>query len=257
MEQKYKRVENLDTMIKDISLPYIEWKVLFLTAEDTSQDELSELIKENNQEIASALNSLEEKGLIELAEGAAEAESLQEEAPSEERVEADQEIREVVSEDFAQLEEEVEETAEKTEQETEEEMEREAEQEALEIEEGAQEETLDITSEIKEESEDFDEVAEEDEDRSQRPDGRQDVRGHPGRHMRSQPLQGRTLQGAQQDVVDPLVGLGLGHETPPGLGIRDSTRGHGQKRRDRQWHYTSGQAERQFAGPVGRRSVPW
>jgi CheY-like chemotaxis protein len=147
VEQKYKRVENLDTKIKDISLPYIEWKVLFLTAEDTSQDELGELIKENSEEIAGALKSLEEKGLIELAESLAEEESEEEEALPEEQVDLDEEAQEMAPSEM-----------------TEQEDEKEEEMESIEVAEDGQEEELDIASEIKEESEDFDDVSETDQE---------------------------------------------------------------------------------------------
>ena len=142
MEQKYKRVENLDTKIKDISLPYVEWKVLFLTAEDTSQDELGELIKENSEEISAALKSLEGKGLIELAESLTEKDSSDEEAPPEEQVELEQEF-----EDLAPSES------------TDQEGELTAESELLEGDEIEKEETLDIASEIKEETEELEDVA--------------------------------------------------------------------------------------------------
>lgn len=194
MDQKYKRVENLDEKIKDVSLPYLEWKVLFLTAEDTSEDELGELIKENSDDIADALKSLETKGLIELAGSAAEKEAAEEETVSNEQVESDEESPEISSEEEIADTETVEAAAEEKpdegllKEEPAEELledkpdEKQAEEEALEEEKTIEEETFDISNEIQEEPEKedapesaADEVKEETESEVKEAEGKRDM----------------------------------------------------------------------------------
>ena len=65
MEQKYKRIEDLDQKIKKLSMPYLEWKVLFLIADGTSAGDITDYITEKKGLIEKTLTALEEKGLIE------------------------------------------------------------------------------------------------------------------------------------------------------------------------------------------------
>lgn len=65
MEQKYKRIENLDEKIKNISLPYMDWKVLFMVTEDSSVADIVDFLKEESDVVKSSLDSLEGKELIE------------------------------------------------------------------------------------------------------------------------------------------------------------------------------------------------
>lgn len=65
MEQKYKRIEDLDQKIKKLSMPYLEWKVLFLVADGTSAGDITDYITEKKGLIEKTLTALEEKGLIE------------------------------------------------------------------------------------------------------------------------------------------------------------------------------------------------
>jgi len=81
VEQKYKRIDDLDQKIKKISLPYLEWKVLFLVAENTSIPDIAEYISEEKDVLEKTLTSLEEKGLI--------AQSTGEELVTEETKEAE------------------------------------------------------------------------------------------------------------------------------------------------------------------------
>jgi len=84
VEQKYKRTEDLDQKIKKLSMPYLEWKVLFLVAEATSAGEITDYITEKKGLIEKTLTALEEKGLIETvsAEEIAEPEEVtKEEVP--------------------------------------------------------------------------------------------------------------------------------------------------------------------------------
>jgi CheY-like chemotaxis protein len=128
VEQRYKRGENLDEKIKNISLPYLEWKLLFLIAEDTSEDDLVEVVKEDKELIAQAIKSLESNGLVEIVEKSEEVpETLEEKEPEETAAKED-------------LESGLEEVTEETDEEK--------------PTEGEKEEMIDIGSEIKEESQD-------------------------------------------------------------------------------------------------------
>jgi CheY-like chemotaxis protein len=70
----YSRVKNLDEKIKSLSLTYMEWKVLFLVTENTPLRELKELLKEDEEVLTLALETLKSKALIESAEAAKPAE---------------------------------------------------------------------------------------------------------------------------------------------------------------------------------------
>lgn len=72
MEQRYTRISGLDDKIKSVSMPYLEWKVLFVIGENTVLGDITELIDEGEDVIQSALDLLLEKGLIEITESAGE-----------------------------------------------------------------------------------------------------------------------------------------------------------------------------------------
>jgi CheY-like chemotaxis protein len=65
VEQLYKRVENIDDKVKKASLPYLQWKVLFLIGEHSDAAEISSLLSEDISKIKNALASLESDGFIE------------------------------------------------------------------------------------------------------------------------------------------------------------------------------------------------
>ncbi len=88
MEQKYKRIENLDEKIKNISLPYMEWKVLFLVNEGNSVAEVVDLLKEESDVVQRNFDSLEQKQLIEIS-------AEQEQVVAEEETPAGEEIEEI------------------------------------------------------------------------------------------------------------------------------------------------------------------
>ena len=64
MEQIYSRVKNLDEKIKNLTLTYTEWKVLFMVTENTSVKELKDLLKEEEEVLNLALGTLKTKNLI-------------------------------------------------------------------------------------------------------------------------------------------------------------------------------------------------
>ena len=87
MEQKYKRIENLDQKIKSISLPYMDWKVLFMVTEDTSVADIVDFLKEESDVVQSSLDSLEGKEFIEKSTGEIPAVASEEEKPATPEVE--------------------------------------------------------------------------------------------------------------------------------------------------------------------------
>ena len=70
MEQRYTRISGLDDKIKSISMPYLDWKVLFIIGENTVIGDIVDLVDEDQNAIQSALDGLLEKGLIEVTESA-------------------------------------------------------------------------------------------------------------------------------------------------------------------------------------------
>jgi CheY-like chemotaxis protein len=64
VEQIYSRVKNLDEKIKNLTLTYTEWKVLFMVTENTSVKELKDLLKEEEEVLNLALGTLKTKNLI-------------------------------------------------------------------------------------------------------------------------------------------------------------------------------------------------
>ncbi|TFG94476.1 MAG: hypothetical protein E4H13_14825, partial [Calditrichales bacterium] len=67
MGQIYKRVDDINEKVKNASLPYLEWKVLFLVGEATEEKEIAEWLPKDITELPDILSSLESKGLIEQA----------------------------------------------------------------------------------------------------------------------------------------------------------------------------------------------
>jgi CheY-like chemotaxis protein len=64
VEQIYSRVKNLDEKIKNLTLTYTEWKVLFMVTENTSVQELKDLLREEEEVLNLALETLKNKNLI-------------------------------------------------------------------------------------------------------------------------------------------------------------------------------------------------
>lgn len=126
MEKSYRRVSNIDEIIKDISMPYLQWKVLFLVNEDTSESNLKDSLPEEAETLPEILDFLLEKGLIELASEVGEdqpeaadaepenqpAEEIPEETQGPEDVEEsedskeDEDIELKINEDIEEVEEE-------------------------------------------------------------------------------------------------------------------------------------------------------
>ena len=149
VEKKYRRVDDIDEKIKQVSLPYFHWKVLFLVLEDTSIEELTKTLNSDEKTVEESLNALLEQNILELSGG---EETTIEETVSEE-VDDDQEEEESVEE----LVEEPEEVAAEIISETEEQID--------DVEEAAEEETVaELLEEVEEESEDAEELISEDEE---------------------------------------------------------------------------------------------
>jgi CheY-like chemotaxis protein len=83
VEQFYKKVDNIDDKVKEASMPYMQWKVLFLVGEETNAEEISSLLKEDKSSVEDILASLESKSLIEKVEEV-KAETTVDEQPQEE-----------------------------------------------------------------------------------------------------------------------------------------------------------------------------
>lgn len=67
MEQMYRRIQNFDDKVKEASLPYMHWKVLFLIGEHAEAGEISSLLGEDVSKINDIFASLESDGYIEAA----------------------------------------------------------------------------------------------------------------------------------------------------------------------------------------------
>ncbi len=76
MKTVFKRSEEIEDKIKNIKLPYLEWKVLFVIGENTTLSEIEEITGADANEIQQALSKLEEKGLI--SEAAVSEETISE-----------------------------------------------------------------------------------------------------------------------------------------------------------------------------------
>jgi CheY-like chemotaxis protein len=64
VEQIYSRIKNLDEKIKNLTLTYTEWKVLFMVTENTSLQELKDLLKEEEEVLNLALETLKTQDLV-------------------------------------------------------------------------------------------------------------------------------------------------------------------------------------------------
>ena len=141
MEQIYRRVKDIDEKIKNTSLPYFDWKVLFLVSDDTPISEINSILDKDTEAVTNSLESLKSKGLLELV--------------GDEPVESDTKVQEKAVEEepkSSQEVEEISETIEDTGLEEDETIELEQMQdEAKPDEEPKSEEEFDFTSEIKEE----------------------------------------------------------------------------------------------------------
>jgi CheY-like chemotaxis protein len=65
VEKQYRRVTDIDEKIKNVSLPYFYWKVLFLVLEETNIDELVKTLNSDEKTVQEALDSLEQNGILE------------------------------------------------------------------------------------------------------------------------------------------------------------------------------------------------
>jgi CheY-like chemotaxis protein len=72
VKQLYKRVENIDEKVKNASLPYLQWKILFLIGEHSDATEISSLLGEDVSKINDLLASLESDGFIEIVQAVKE-----------------------------------------------------------------------------------------------------------------------------------------------------------------------------------------
>ena len=108
MEQKYKRIEHLDQKIKNISLPYLEWKALFLVADGTSVADIAEYVPEDEKVLEDILNSLLEKELVQVVSEEEMPVPEEEEKPVESKIEeidlVEEEIEEAPIEDETKIE---------------------------------------------------------------------------------------------------------------------------------------------------------
>ena len=118
VEKQYTRVTDIDEKIKNVSLPYFHWKVLFLVLEETNIDELVKSLDSDEKTVQEALDSLEKNGILDMVESADETpeeklEEIVEETQEEvEQVEEEpvEEQQEVAAEIVSETEDTVEET---------------------------------------------------------------------------------------------------------------------------------------------------
>ena len=64
METLYSRSDNIDETIRSVKLPYVAWKVLFLVTENSTAEEIKDVMQGEADEVAAALRLLEENGLV-------------------------------------------------------------------------------------------------------------------------------------------------------------------------------------------------
>ncbi len=77
MEKRYKRADNIETLIKSAKLPYNAWKVLFLLDSESTVSDIVSILNEKNDVVEEALERLVAAGLaVHLeTEGAGDAET--------------------------------------------------------------------------------------------------------------------------------------------------------------------------------------
>lgn len=81
METLFRRAEDIDTKIKSVKLPYLEWKLLFLLGNENSVDALADAAGTSNEDIQNALDVLSGKELVEaIAEDTPDEEAIAESA---------------------------------------------------------------------------------------------------------------------------------------------------------------------------------
>ena len=100
MEQRYTRISDLDDKIKSMSMPYLEWKVLFLISDNTIMDDILEFIDDEKAVVQSAVENLLERGLIEVTESAGEERPQAEEEPLAEKKEEEPPEEEFAAEEL-------------------------------------------------------------------------------------------------------------------------------------------------------------
>ena len=115
VEKQYTRVTDIDEKIKNVSLPYFHWKVLFLVLEETNIDELVKSLDSDEKTVQEALDSLEKNGILDMVESADETpEEKLEEIVEETREEVEEEPVEEQQEVAAEIVSETEDTVEET-----------------------------------------------------------------------------------------------------------------------------------------------
>lgn len=92
VEKQYRRVTDIDEKIKNVSLPYFHWKVLFLVLEETNIDELVDTLNSDRNTVEQALNSLEQNSILEIVS-----------AGEETKDDSQEEIAEEIQEEFDPL----------------------------------------------------------------------------------------------------------------------------------------------------------
>ena len=117
VKKQYRRVTDIDEKIKNVSLPYFHWKVLFLVLEETGIDELVKTLNSDDKTVQDALDSLEQNGILEDTDSSeeipveAEEEIQAEVEPIEEVTEEPvEEQEEVAAEIISETEEDIEDT---------------------------------------------------------------------------------------------------------------------------------------------------
>jgi CheY-like chemotaxis protein len=110
VEQIYSRVKNLDEKIKNLTLTYTEWKVLFMVTENTTVPQLKELLKEEEEVLNLALGTLKNKTLI-TAQGTEKVAEKKERKPAVEKVSPPAE-EELVTAELSEIEHALQEQAE-------------------------------------------------------------------------------------------------------------------------------------------------
>ncbi len=92
VEKQYRRVTDIDEKIKNVSLPYFHWKVLFLVLGETNIDELVDTLNSDRNTVEQALNSLEQNSILEIVS-----------AGEETKDDSQEEIAEEIQEEFDPL----------------------------------------------------------------------------------------------------------------------------------------------------------
>ncbi len=105
VEKQYRRVTDIDEKIKNVSLPYFHWKVLFLVLEETGINELVKTLNSDDKTVQEALDFLEQNSILEATGDKSEAIDAIEEVHEEIEEEQEEVSAEIVSESEEELEE--------------------------------------------------------------------------------------------------------------------------------------------------------